>query len=229
MSKPEVVIWGGTGNFRVLCDLLQDQYRIVGFFDNNPWVEQEYRGIPYLGTREHLEPWLSGLSGDRPSFIVSIGPGHGAVRQKIHDELKSFGLKPMTAVHRTAFVASGAIIGEGSQIYANAAVCVDAIIGKACIVNTSASVDHECILGDGATVGPGAVLAGVVRVGKNADIYTGAVVLPRVTIGEGAVVGAGAVVLRDVPPGAVVVGNPARPIQRKSEPGNASSHKDLMN
>jgi maltose O-acetyltransferase len=38
--------------------------------------------------------------------------------------------------------------------------------------------------------------------------------LPRVVIGEGALVGAGAVVTKNVEPGVVVVGNPARVINR---------------
>jgi maltose O-acetyltransferase len=42
----------------------------------------------------------------------------------------------------------------------------------------------------------------------------GAIVLPGVTVAEDAVVGAGAVVTPDVPAGAVVAGNPARPIRR---------------
>ena len=208
---PELIIWGGTGNFKVLCELLKDDYTIIGFFDNNPALPANYRDVPNLGTREAFDLWVRQLEpAEKPEFIVSIGPGHGTVRLEIHDMLESAGLKPITAVHRTAFVAENARLGAGTQVYANATVCVDTQIGKGCIVNTRASIDHECVLEDGATVGPGAVLAGLVQVGKCADIYTGAVVLPRVRIGAGAIVGAGAVVLKDVPDGAVVVGNPAR-------------------
>jgi acetyltransferase-like isoleucine patch superfamily enzyme len=47
---------------------------------------------------------------------------------------------------------------------------------------------------------------------RGASIGTGATILGGVTIGELAVVGAGSVVTRSVEPGAVVAGNPARPI-----------------
>jgi sugar O-acyltransferase (sialic acid O-acetyltransferase NeuD family) len=199
-----------------LCELLQDDYEIIGYFDNNPAIRDTYRGIPCLGGQPDLESRVGGWKGEKPHFIVSIGPGHGAVRLEVHEMLKRRGLHPITAIHRTAFVAHNAVVGEGSQVYAMATVCVDAQIGKGCIVNTRASVDHECVLEDGATLGPGATLAGLVEVGKNADIYTGAVVLPRIKIGEGAIVGAGAVVLKDVPPYSTVVGNPARILKTRN-------------
>ncbi|MBK7410546.1 MAG: NeuD/PglB/VioB family sugar acetyltransferase [Saprospirales bacterium] len=213
--KSDLIIWGGTGNFKVLCELLKDNYHIVGYFDNNPDIQQEYRGIPWLGNRQAFEKWVKTLSADQmPSYIVSIGPGHGKVRLEVHRELEQHGLHPITAIHRTAFVADNATVGLGSQIYAQATVCVDTQIGEGCIINTRASVDHECVIETGATVGPGATLAGLVHVGKYADVYTGAVVLPRVVIGEGAVVGAGAVVRKNVPPYTVVAGNPARILKK---------------
>lgn len=220
MQKPlsDLIIWGGTGNFKVLCELLQEQFRISGYFDNNPHIAPEYRGIPCLGNREAFLDWVRQFDAtEKPSFIVSIGPGYGQVRLDVHEELRAAGLHPITAVHRTAFVAHNAGLGEGSQVYANASVCVDAQVGRACIINTAASVDHECVLEDGVSIGPGARLAGLVRVGKNADIYTGAVVLPRIRIGAGAIVGAGAVVLKDVPDFVVVAGNPARIIKDRRE------------
>lgn len=212
---PDLIIWGGTGNFKVLCELLKDRFHITGYFDNNPHIAREYAGIPCLGNRETFLAWIRPFDdgSEKPAFIVSIGPGHGQARLDIHAELETLGLQPITAVHRTAFVAENARLGHGTQVYANAAVCVDAEIGRACIINTAASVDHECVLEDGASVGPGARLAGLVHVGKNADIYTGAVILPRIRIGAGAIVGAGAVVLKDVPDYTVVAGNPARIIK----------------
>jgi acetyltransferase-like isoleucine patch superfamily enzyme len=49
---------------------------------------------------------------------------------------------------------------------------------------------------------------------KGASIGSNATILCGITIGEGAMVGAGAVVTKDVPPGALVVGNPARILNR---------------
>lgn len=55
-----------------------------------------------------------------------------------------------------------------------------------------------------------------VEIGRNVFIGTRAIVLKGSRIGDGAVVGAGAVVSGAVAPGAVVAGNPARPVVRGS-------------
>lgn len=51
---------------------------------------------------------------------------------------------------------------------------------------------------------------------EGASIGSSATILCGVTIGRGAIVGAGSVVTKNVAPGAVVAGNPARPLEKKN-------------
>jgi sugar O-acyltransferase (sialic acid O-acetyltransferase NeuD family) len=216
MSVDAVVFWGASGQAKVLRETLgSDGPRLIALFDNHPAVTSPWPDVPlYRGWRGFLEWREAQADVSRVGFLVAIGGDKGAERLQLQRDLARHGLSPLSAVHRTAFVAPGARIGAGSQILVGSIVAVDCELGEACIVNTGASVDHECVLGDGVHVCPGAHLAGCVSVGELVMIGTGAVVLPRVKIGARAIVGAGAVVTRDVPPGVTVVGNPARPREK---------------
>lgn len=214
----DVIFWGATGQAKVMRECLDGQpYRLVALFDNKR-VPPPIPGIPlYLGTKG-FQDWKARRRKARPAgFLVTIGGEHGRDRVELQGFLESRGLRALTAVHRTAFVASDAELGAGTQVCGNASVSVQARVGRGCIINTAAIVDHECEIGDGVHIMPGAHLAGCVKVGDFATIGTGAVVLPWMTIGKGAVVGAGAVVVKHVRPNEVVVGNPARVLRRKKE------------
>ena len=213
-----MIFWGATGQAKVLRECMSDTNRnLVALFDRDSSVSSPFPDVPVIGGRDAFEPWFRQQPTPQAiGFLVAIGGDRGQDRLDLQDYLESFGLKPLTAVHRTAFVASSAVLGPGCQILANASMCVDARAGRGCILNTGAVVDHDCRLGNGVHVGPGARLAGEVEIGDCATIGTGAVILPRVRVGERASIGAGAVVVRDVPDGVTVVGNPATPIKNRS-------------
>lgn len=219
-SVRQLIFWGGTGQAKVLAEILVTAAPpLTAIFDNDPKAVSPIAGVPLYHGDAGFRHWLASVADPHTvGFLVAIGGDRGQIRLELQDGLARHGLQPWTAVHHTAFVAPSACIGNGSQILAQASVCVEARLGRGCIVNTAASVDHEYQLGDGVHVMPGARLAGCVTVERYASIGTGAVVLPRLTIGEGAVIGAGAVVTRDVPAYTVVIGNPAR-IMREIDRG----------
>lgn len=212
---PEIVLWGATGQAKVLYEALHGSgIDVVALVDQRE-LPSPIGGVPVLHGDAGLQAWLEHHPASNLLCAVAVGGARGADRLTLNDLLKRRGLRPYTIVHRTAYVADGASLGEACQVLAHATVCTHAKLGTAVIINTAASVDHDCLLGDGVHVGPGARLAGEVRVGARSFIGTGAVILPRVHIGEDTVVGAGAVVIRNVAPGVTVVGNPARPLSRR--------------
>lgn len=207
----DAVFWGATGQARVLNEALAGtDFRLVALVDNRD-VISPFPGVPVLKGEAGLVAWLEQRGGGFDLFAtVAVGGTRGRDRIELMSMLRARGLKPLTVVHRTAFVAADAQVGEGCQILAQAAVCANVRLGAGTIVNTAASVDHDCIIGTGAHIAPGARLAGEVTVGARAFVGIGAIVLPRIRIGEDAIVGAGAVVTRNVAPGATVIGIPAR-------------------
>jgi sugar O-acyltransferase (sialic acid O-acetyltransferase NeuD family) len=210
----DIVFWGATGQAKVLLEALHGTgWRLVALIDNKA-VPTPIPGVPVLSGAAGLDEWLTCRGGSAAlHFAVAVGaPGHDRIT--LTQMLEARGLSPLTIVHRSAFVAQNAVLGDGCQVLAQSAVCANARLGRSVIVNTCASVDHDCVVEDGVHIAPGGRLAGEIRVGAGAFVGAGAVILPRLRIGESAIVGAGAVVTRDVPPYTTVVGNPARPITK---------------
>ena len=215
-NKP-MILWGGTGQAKVLKECMKPTgYRVIAVFDNNQSLQTPFPDVSIFYGKKGFTNWLASIaSPEEIGFLVAIGGDKGRDRIAIQNYLESHHLTTLTAIHKRAFVDEDVSIGRGSQILAQAAINVGSVLGRGCIVNTGATVEHECVLGDGVHIGPGSTLAGCVVVEEYATVYTGAIIVPRVRIGRGAIVGAGAIVLHDVPPDQVVVGNPAKQIDRK--------------
>ena len=204
-------IWGCAGHAKVLVSLIKTQGdQVIAFFDNAA-VDSLMPDVPIYIGEDGFRDWFNRQS--EPSNIVgliAIGGHRGNDRITIANTFRAAGLRLETLIHPKAFVCDTALIGEGTQVLAQAVVAADCKLGEVCIINHKASVDHESILGHGVHLAPGATVCGCVTIGDNVLIGAGAVVLPRLTIGSNSIIGAGSVITKHVSAGSVIVGNPGR-------------------
>ena len=101
-------------------------------------------------------------------------------------------------------------VGKGLSLYHGQALVINksTVIGENCVLRNSTTIGHKK-LADG-------TFSGCPRIGNNVDIGANVCIIGDVTIGDNVIIGAGSVVIKDVPPDCVVVGNPARLLERKN-------------
>jgi len=164
---------------------------------------------PILQTDE-----VSKLLASRPAIIGANGPSS---KYRVVEKARALGFtKFATLCDPSAIIAGTATIKTGAFINTGAVVGGSAEVKDFAIVNRNAALGHHSIMDEYSTIGPGVIIASSCYIAKGANLGAGAVLKPDIIIGEGAIVGAGAVVIRDVEPGTIVVGNPAREINKTS-------------
>ncbi len=213
--KPKIIVFGAGGHAKVVLDVLEQMgsYVVVGLLDDSAQLHGTTRwGYKVWGGRDQFATLQR-----RGITRLFVALGDNRRRQFVFEEAGKAGFELVSAIHPSAQIGGRVTIGAGSLLVAGTVVNVDSMIGENVIINTGATVDHDCRVGPHAHLSPGVHLAGGVVVGELTHIGIGAVVLPNLTIGRACVVGAGAVVRESVPDGAVVAGNPARPLRESEE------------
>ncbi|MCP4493346.1 MAG: acetyltransferase [Gammaproteobacteria bacterium] len=148
-------------------------------------------------------------------FLNAIGsPSSYQAKPEITERAGGDRIAWANVVHRTAWVSRSAQLGKGVLILSGVTVASEARIGDHVAILPNSVISHHAELEDHVIVAGGVNVASSVKIQRNAYIGAGASIREGVTIGEKALVGMGSVVLEDVAPGSVVVGCPARPLER---------------
>ena len=202
----ETYIIGTGGHSRVVLDILEKRGQdIAGFLNEDEATHDtminNYPVIGYVSKLKELEA----------SVIIAIS--HNPTRRKIFNQLSSYNVQLINAIHPDTTINSHVDLGTGNLIAAGAVINSNSVIGDNVIINTGATVDYESRIEDHVHISPGVNLGGNVTVKEGAHIGIGASVLPGVTIGENVTVGAGAVVINNLEPNAVYAGVPAEKVR----------------
>ncbi|WP_374525859.1 acetyltransferase [Sphingopyxis sp.] len=211
-------IYGASGFGREVMPVAREQHerddaRLVFIDDNSVASESTISGHEALTWQAFTEQ-----AGDDAAVAVAIADA--AIRERLMDRCVDAGMACRTIRALNVVVGDNVVVGEGAILQPFAMLTSDIRIGRGFHANIYSYVAHDCVIGDYVTFAPGVKCNGNVHIEDRAYIGTGAILrqgtLDRpLVIGAGATIGMGAVVTKDVPPGVTVVGNPARPLEKK--------------
>lgn len=150
---------------------------------------------------------------------MNLAIANGAVREKLAANCVLDGIEFFQARAINVIQMDDVEIGAGAILSPFVTLTSNIRIGSHFQANLYSYVEHDCMIGDFVTFAPGVMCNGNVRVEDFAYIGTGVLIKQGTSeqplvIGKGAIVGMGSVVTRSVPPGATVIGNPARILEK---------------
>lgn len=206
-------VFGANGFAREVMPLVRAQAAPT---DRVVFVDRE-AGPAVNGHEVMAETSFLSWEGDR-RYAVAIADS--TIRRKLDRLAQASGASPLDVRAASASVLDAVDIGPGAVLCGHTTITSNVRIGMGFHLNLNSYVAHDCVIGDYVTFAPFVACNGNTIIEDGAYIGTGAVMRQGtpdkpLVIGAGAVIGMGAVVTKDVAPGTTVVGNPARPLDKR--------------
>ncbi|MES2628595.1 MAG: hypothetical protein V4616_06460 [Bacteroidota bacterium] len=105
-------------------------------------------------------------------------------------------------------------IGNNTTI--DRAVLGSTVIGENVKIDNLVHIAHGVTIDTNSLIIANAMVGGSTHIGKNVWVAPSSSLINKISIGDDAVVGLAAVVIKNVENGEVVIGNPAKPLQKKN-------------
>jgi sugar O-acyltransferase (sialic acid O-acetyltransferase NeuD family) len=220
-NTTRIVIVGASTNLMEILEVINDinaqakHYEVIGALDDNADLHgQSVEGIPVLGG-------LSAAAKLEADVCFVFGIGSYALRLRRIEIFKAMGVSRdrfVTLIHPSAKVYSNATLGHGCIVYPGALIMARCRVGDFVIVFGNTIMAPLSRVDDFALFGSLVFLGSNSYVGSGAFLGSSCAVMEKTRIGPGAMIGIASVVLRDVEPGATMLGNPARMMEKTAVP-----------
>lgn len=209
MSSKKSVLVGYSGHALVVGDTAMSLGIDLSFYTEKRQNTNNVFDLEYIGFEgdDNYKYWSK-----QYSYILGIGDN--LIREKTAQILIKNQQEILNIHHQSASISKLAKLGQGCFVGSHGSVNALSIIGDFCILNTGCIIEHECNIQQSAHIAPGAVLAGNVSVGRRTFVGANSVIKQGVKIGDDVIIGAGAVVINDILDHAIVVGNPAKQLNK---------------
>lgn len=214
-----VVLVGGGGHASDVLGVIEDlqdacgidgeRIEVAGILDDGEVDPTRFEGrsVAQIGDVADL------ATVDATHYVLAVG--WPTTRRAVHERTLGAGPEPLALVHPTATVGRGVEVGAGTVVMAGVHLSPMARVGVHACLSNHVILGHDCLVGDFAGLMPGSVASGNTVIGEGCLVGTNATIVERVVLGDWCTLGAGGVAIADVAPGAVAVGVPARPIDRR--------------
>ena len=215
----QLIILGGSGIGMIASFVAESlgNYEVVGFLNDYEEIGTQigkFKKIRVIGKTDDIGQYLK--KKNTYFFIAYVGLQNEKATFKKINELEIPKDRFANLIHHTAVVPDEYCkIGSGVLFAPLSQLSPDTTISDNCILLPNAFVGHDSYLGKFAHVATNGVVGANVHIGKAVHIGSNATIREKVKIGDYSLVGSGAVVLNDVPENSIVVGNPARILERR--------------
>lgn len=197
------------GAFNEIIELAEETgVHVVGLIDNEK--KDTYHNYQVLSDDLNA----ANLSSSHKKVPLIITPDSPKTRAKLFNFYRQLGFSFISLISNNAKISNSAKIGIGIIIQDGVNVSSDVTINGFVKLNSLCNIMHNAIIGDFTTVAPNAVVLGYVKIGKYCYIGANATILQNISIGDNVIIGAGAVITKNVGSNKIMIGNPARELNK---------------
>ena len=205
------LIYGAGGLGREILDLstriniASNQWESISFIDDIR-SEKQICGAEVLKFED--------IYALREDYEIIIAQGEPAIRELLYQKVLDHGMHIATLIDPTALISPTAKIGRGSIIFAHSVIASNVTICENVLIQPVVIVGHDIYVGKHSVISTGVSPGGADHIGERVYIGMNTTIREKITIGDDTIIGMGSVVQRDIDAEMIVMGNPARPIQR---------------